>query len=118
MLERRGRQIYCSAFILDVIQFITYSMIEFDWDEAKRRTNVSKHGLDFADAVEFDWSGAVIIPDDRFDYGEKRLLAFSTFRGRVYSIAYVKRAEVRRLISFRRANEREIGRYEAEKARS
>lgn len=118
MRERRRRRIYCSAFILDEIQFITYSMIEFEWDEAKRRTNQSKHGLDFADAIEFGWAGVIARPDLRRDYGEDRVIAFAEFRGRVHVVIYAERGSRRRLISFRVANSREVKRYEAEKARS
>jgi uncharacterized DUF497 family protein len=34
-----------------------------------------KHGIDFAIAVDFDWEGAFVVEDDRFDYGETRLVA-------------------------------------------
>ena len=29
--------------------------MEYEWDEAKRRGNLAKHGIDFATAAEFDW---------------------------------------------------------------
>jgi uncharacterized DUF497 family protein len=90
----------------------------FGWDEAKRLSNLAKHGLDFALADEFDWDGAVIYPDLRRDYGESREIAFAEFRGRVHVIIYVSRGEQTRLIGFRKANAREVRRYEEEKARS
>lgn len=87
----------------------------FEWDEAKRLSNLKKHGVDFADALEFDWEGAITVPDARFDYGEERRTALGKFRGHVHSVAYVIRREQRRLISFRRASSRETLRYDAEK---
>jgi len=90
-------------------------MIEFEWDEAKRWANIKKHGLDFADALEFDWEGLVARPDLRRDYGESRVIAFAKFRDRVHVIIYADRGGRRRLISFRVANRREAKRYEAEK---
>jgi len=38
-------------------------MIQLEWDETKRLTNLKKHGLDFADALEFDWDGVAAYPD-------------------------------------------------------
>ena len=90
-------------------------MIELEWDETKRRANLKKHGLDFADAFEFDWDGEVAYPDLRRDYGEPRTIAFAEFRGRVHVTIYADRGTRRRLISFRVANKREVRRYEAEK---
>ena len=46
--------------------------MQYEWDEAKRRVTVEKHGEDFADADRLDWSRAHIEPDTRHDYGEPR----------------------------------------------
>jgi uncharacterized DUF497 family protein len=85
------------------------------WDEATRRSNVVKHGIDFDDALEFAWQDAVRFPDARRDYGESRFLALGTFRGRVHCVSYTMRDGVYRIISFRKANRREARRYEKEK---
>ena len=45
---------------------------QFEWDEAKYRRNVEKHGLGFELVERFDWSSAKIAVDDRYDYGEVR----------------------------------------------
>jgi uncharacterized protein len=90
-------------------------MTEFEWDEAKRRANLAKHGVDFADAEEFDWTKAIIRLDDRYDYGETRYRAWAPIRGRVYSIAFVQRGGRVRVLSFRKANRTEERRYEKEK---
>lgn len=42
------------------------------WDEAKRASNLAKHGLDFADVAHFDFDTALLDIDDREDYGEVR----------------------------------------------
>lgn len=47
--------------------------IEFDF--AKDSADRAKHGLSLADAAEFDWDAANIVPDHRFDYGKLRLQA-------------------------------------------
>ncbi len=41
----------------------------YDWDEAKRQTNLAKHGVDFTTMVGFDWATAEKQVDDRRDYG-------------------------------------------------
>jgi len=41
-------------------------MMELEWDEAKRRANLEKHGLGFDDARRLDWDSASYIEDKRF----------------------------------------------------
>ncbi len=51
------------------------------WDEPKRLSNIELHGLDFADAAEFDWLSAVVRPSHSNRYraigliGEKLVVA-------------------------------------------
>jgi uncharacterized DUF497 family protein len=85
--------------------------LRVEWDEAKNAANQAKHGLDFADFVEFD-EVAIIKPDSRFDYGEPRLRAFGRIGGLPHMIVFTAQAGVMRLISFRRAHEKEIRRHE------
>ena len=54
----------------------------------------------------------MIIPDRRRDYGEERLIAFAPMQGRLYVVCYVRRGQLRRIISFRKANKREEQVYE------
>lgn len=42
--------------------------MRLEWDEAKRRSNLSKHGLDFADVERFDWLGSSVLPDETVDH--------------------------------------------------
>lgn len=81
------------------------------WDEQKRLRNVDKHGCDFADLVQFDWDNAVFVDDDRKDYSERRVLAFGLLDGRLHVLAFTLRSDAVRIISFRRANKREVKRY-------
>jgi hypothetical protein len=84
---------------------------EIEWDEAKRLANIAKHGADFADVPFMDWDHATILEDVRFDYPEPRFWAFGMLRGRLHLAAYCVRADNIRVISFRKANAREIKRY-------
>jgi uncharacterized DUF497 family protein len=79
----------------------------YEWDVAKNRSNFAKHGLDFADAEQVLTGPCVTFVDDRFDYGEKRLITLGLLAGRVVVIAHAPRGEIARIISMRKANRRE-----------
>jgi uncharacterized DUF497 family protein len=82
--------------------------MQFEWDEAKNRSNFVKHGLDFADAEQVLSGPCVTFVDDRFDYGEKRFTTLGLLAGRVVVIAHTARSgDVTRIISMRKANRRE-----------
>jgi uncharacterized protein len=57
--------------------------MEYQWDEAKRQTNLKKHRIDFIDIVHFDWESAKVIEDDRESYGEQRFNACGFLLGRL-----------------------------------
>jgi len=84
--------------------------MKFEWDEAKNRSNIRKHGFDFADAPEVFRGPLLARPDTREDYGEERWIAMGLLKDRVVVLAFAQRAEdVIRIISLRKAdrNERE-----------
>jgi uncharacterized DUF497 family protein len=85
--------------------------MELEWDEAKRRSNLRKHGLDFDDAKFLDWDNATIVEDTRFAYSEPRYWAFARWNGRLHMVAFCIRGDKVRVISFRRANDREARRH-------
>lgn len=85
--------------------------MRIDFDPAKDRLNTEKHGLSLAIAAALDWDEALLWIDDRRDYGENRVLALAPKTGILYYVAFVDRGEVRRVISLRRANRREVKRY-------
>lgn len=89
--------------------------MKFEWDRVKAAANLAKHGVRFEDAAEFDWEVSVDRPDRRRDYGETRMIAMSTIRGRLHVLVYAVRANGHRLISLRKANEREYSDYEKAK---
>lgn len=83
----------------------------FEWDEHKRRSNLCKHGLDFADCVAV-FSGPVLtILDDRGDYGETRFLTLGLLRDKVVVISHTERNGFIRLISMRTATTHEEADY-------
>ena len=81
--------------------------MNYEWDETKNRRNRVKHGLAFEDAEQVFAGPCVTFEDDRFDYGELRLITLGLLAGRVVVIAHAPRGEVTRIISMRKANRRE-----------
>ena len=86
--------------------------MEFEWDSAKRASNLAKHGIDFADAVEAFEAPMLVAVDSRADYGETRFAGIGRAAGRVIVVVWTEREDVIRLISARRANAKERTRYE------
>ena len=85
--------------------------MRFEFDPAKDRANQAKHGVSLFLAVELDWEAALVWVDGRFEYSETRMIALAPRTGILYCVAFVDRGEVRRIISLRRANRREVKHY-------
>lgn len=82
--------------------------IEFDHD--KDELNRREHGVGLAEFDGFDAAPVVVI-DDRHDYGEVRYRAFGRIEGKGHCLVFTVRGDDLRLISFRRAHEKEMRRY-------
>ncbi len=85
--------------------------MKIDFDPEKDASNIAKHGVSLALAAELDWEAALVWVDDRFEYGESRLIALAPRTGILYYVAFVDRGRTRRVISLRRANRREVKHY-------
>ncbi|WP_237573783.1 BrnT family toxin [Mycetohabitans sp. B7] len=66
--------------------------------------------MELADAI--DWSMVWCFADDRADYGELREIGYVVINQRLYCVVFTQRGDTFRVISFRKANNREINRYE------
>ncbi len=86
--------------------------VDYTWDPAKAASNFAKHGVAFETVAGFEWETALVIADVRFSYPEPRLTALGTIGSRVYFLAYTVERRAMRIISLRKANNREIDRYE------
>ena len=80
---------------------------EFEWDESKRQSNIEKHGIDFADIQPIFTNPVVQREDNRYDYGETRIILLGIANEVVFCVVYTWRGSVGRIISARRANKRE-----------
>ena len=90
--------------------------VRFEWDEAKRRTNLWHHGIDFAEVREVFESAPFTLTDNRYDYGETRYLTLGLLRGRVVAIVHTETENVIRLISARWASKHEEIKYFKERS--
>jgi len=85
--------------------------VQLDFDPGKDATNLSKHGVSLAAAAELSWDAALVWIDDRADYGEVRMVALAPIGDILFFVAFVDREPVRRIISLRKANRREVNHY-------
>ena len=85
--------------------------MRIELDPAKDASNQLKHGVSLAMAAELDWDAAWVWLDDRVDYNEMRMIALAPKTHILYYVAFVDRGAVRRIISLRRANRREVKHY-------
>lgn len=85
--------------------------MEFEYDPAKDSANTAKHGASLALASQLDWGSALVWIDSRQGYDEARQSALGLIGQRVYFVAFVDRAGARRVISLRKANDREAMHY-------
>lgn len=83
----------------------------FVWDEAKRRLNLRKHGIDFADVGKIFRGVTFTAEDTREDYGEQRFLTLGLLEDQVVSIAHTEQGEEIRIISIRKATKHEARFY-------
>ncbi|MBS1810654.1 MAG: BrnT family toxin [Acidobacteria bacterium] len=81
--------------------------MKFEWDEAKRQTNIAKHGIDFVDLPPLFDGLTVLEVDDRFNYGETRFLTLGMLNGIVFLVVHTETDEVIRIISARKASKYE-----------
>jgi uncharacterized DUF497 family protein len=85
--------------------------MDVEFDPTKDARNIAAHGLSLADFDGFD-EEPVVVEDIRADYGERRLRAFGRIAGKGHCLVFTVRGGRMRLISFRRAHDKEMRRYE------
>lgn len=83
------------------------------FDAVKRDRNAKETGLDFVRANEVFGGATATVRDERKDYGETRFITTGRLDGRVVVVVWTLRGNARRIISMRKANEREIKKYAA-----
>lgn len=85
--------------------------MELEWDETKRQDTLRERGLDFADVVRFRFERQYTAQDNRLAYGEPRFVSTGYLDDRLCVLCWTTRDNKFRIISLRKANEREQKRY-------
>lgn len=82
--------------------------MQISYDTDKNKRNITERGLSFDLVSNLDWSNARIIEDMRKDYGERRFRVFAYLEERLMVLVFTQRDKAIHVISFRKANPREV----------
>lgn len=87
--------------------------MEIEFDPAKDRANIAKHGVSLRASEGFDWATALEREDDRFDYGEARFVALGFIGDRLHVLVFAEgfHEDAVRAISLRPAEKHEARYY-------
>jgi uncharacterized DUF497 family protein len=86
--------------------------LEFEWDQAKDKSNLEKHGVSFLTAAAIFQNERLERVDDREDYGEIRWIGLGRAGLEVYRVIFTWRSKSRiRIISAQRASKNEEETY-------
>lgn len=87
-------------------------MITFEFDEAKNKINLKKHGIDFIDA-QLLWNDPRLLEIPAKTEDEPRYLVIGLINNRHWSAVITYRKTNVRLISVRRSRTEEVALYES-----
>lgn len=82
-----------------------------EYDQQKNQRNIQLRGLSFDLAVDFQWRTAIVGRDERRDYGEDRYWALGFIGEDLYNLVFTMRGTTIRVISLRRASQKERNAY-------
>src|SRR5688572_22967307 len=85
--------------------------MEIIFDPNKNQRNIEERDLSFECAANFDFETATYLEDNRHEYGESRLVAVGYLNKRLHILCFTPTDTGIRVISFRKANDREVTKY-------
>ena len=85
--------------------------MEIEFDPYKREKTMAERGIDFARAADVFAGRHFTAEDEREDYTEPRYITVGKLDNRMVIMVWTPRGEIRRIISMRKANEREQARF-------
>jgi uncharacterized DUF497 family protein len=88
--------------------------MDVTYDINKNKHNIAERGLPFDRAADFDFDTALYSVDDRHEYGETRIVAIGYLENRLHVLCFAETEKGIRVISFRKANPREVKHYESQ----
>jgi len=86
--------------------------MKIGYDPEKRAKTLEDRGIDFLDADQVFAGRNVTATDERKDYGETRCITVGYLGGRVMIVGWVQRGDIRHVFTMRKANDREIRKYQ------
>ena len=89
----------------------TISHMKVTFDQKKDELNIGKHRISLNDANVIRWDTLKAEVDNRRNYGETRYTGFAFIDDRLYCVVFTVRDDALRIISLRKANDREFDRY-------
>ena len=90
----------------------TICFVHIEFDVNKNDTNIRERGLSLERASDFDFDSAIIKLDSRKPYPELRYVAVGFLDARLHVLCFAPIEVGIRVISFRKANSREVKHYE------
>ena len=94
----------------------TLKLVRISYDPAKNQRNIRERGLPFDAVTDFVFETALYAVDQRQEYGEARYVAVDMLAERLHVLCFTEAPDGIRVISFRKANIREVKRYAQVKA--
>ena len=89
--------------------------MQIAFDPAKNARNIHERGLPLELVADLDWETALSVEDTRKDYGERRLRVLGFVGDRLHAAIITMLSDAMHVIRFRKANVREMKRYEKQK---
>jgi uncharacterized DUF497 family protein len=89
--------------------------LAIEFDPAKDARNIAMRGISLAEAETLLRGFIVERQDERFEYGEIRIIATGEINGREFVCVYTRRGDAIRPISLRRADRKERDVYQQAK---
>ena len=83
------------------------------FDLIKNEKNSRERNLPFELVAMFDFDHALFSLDERKEYGETRFIALGLLKDRPHVLCFAETSDGIRVISFRKANSREVKRYDS-----
>lgn len=88
--------------------------MDIEFDPSKNQRNITERGLSFEEVADFEFERALFWVDDRKDYGEQCIRALGYIGERLHALVFAETMTGIRVISFRKANKREVKHYESQ----
>jgi uncharacterized protein len=85
--------------------------VRITFDPAKNERNLRLRRPSFEQVEGFQFESALFTVDERKDYPETRYVALGLLGDRVHVLCFVETPDGIRVVSFRKANSREVKRY-------